>query len=247
MKLIESLNLLRKDLIGLGLMVIFIVAFFNIEELKNDPAMESLPNTVVNLNTIFLSILLEAFPFILLGVIASGLIQAFVSEQTIQRFMPKKGYQALVPATLLAALFPICECAIIPVVRRLIKKGMPLHIGVVFLIAAPILNPVVFLSTFYAFRTNLTVVYARIGLAFIIAVVVGAIIYYFYKNSDQLKWQKEELVGSQPNPNAAPVKLNKWKQTLYHTTDEFFDTGKYLRQVLFKHFLKEISLTCDWI
>jgi uncharacterized protein len=66
----------------------------------------SIPDAWLNVNTIFLSIIFEAIPFILIGVFVSSLIQIFVSEEALQRFIPKNPWIALVPATLLAAFFP---------------------------------------------------------------------------------------------------------------------------------------------
>nr|WP_205186032.1 permease [Metabacillus iocasae] len=177
------------------------------------------PSSLLNVNAIFLSIVLEALPFILLGVFASALIQTFVSEELLQRFIPKNAYAALLPAAIVSAILPVCECAIIPVVRRLIKKGMPLHVGVVILVGAPILNPIVLMSTYYAFQTNLSIVYGRMGLAFLLCMVIGLIVYVVFKNNNQLKTVHE---------HRHEVEGNKFKQTLYHASDEFFDMGKYL-------------------
>ncbi|MGO4888314.1 permease [Anaerobacillus sp. MEB173] len=226
----EPLKSLGKDLVGLLLLLVFIGLFFMIDLFNDTEApIFSVPDSWVNVNTIFLGIVIEAVPFILLGVFVSALIQIYVSEDMIQRYLPKNAYAALIPAAILGAIFPICECAIIPVVRRLIKKGMPLHIGVIFLVAAPILNPVVFASTFFAFRNDITVVYSRMGLAFILAIIIGALIYLIFKNSDQLKWSKEELIGKVQVITSEPVKkMNRFKQTMYHAVDEFFDMGKYL-------------------
>ncbi|WP_227935062.1 permease [Alkalihalobacillus deserti] len=219
-----------KDFLGFILLVLFLVMFFNIESFKNERAGFTVPDSWLNVNTIFLGIVIEAVPFILLGVFVSALIQIYVKEEFIHRFLPKNAYAALVPAAVLGAIFPICECAIVPIVRRLIKKGMPLHVGVVFLVAAPILNPVVAISTFFAFRNDLTVLYARMGLAFILSILIGGILYLVFKNRDQLKWTKEELVGRQVvlETNAQPRKMNRLKQTLYHAADEFFLMGKFL-------------------
>ncbi|WP_408009703.1 permease [Pseudalkalibacillus sp. A8] len=215
----------RENILIFLLFFLFLFGFLFIEEIKSSAVPLNIPGSLIDLNTIFLSIVLEAFPFLLLGVFVSAIIQSFVSEETIKRFTPKKGYIALLPATVMAALFPVCECAIIPVVRRLIKKGMPLHIGVVFLVAAPILNPVVFLSTFYAFRSDMTVVYARMGLGFILAIVIGAIIYTIFKNKDMLKKVETHTHMHSHDHDTEP---SKWKMTMYHMSDEFFDTGKYL-------------------
>lgn len=227
MQTLKTEKTFRKEFIGFLLLLLFLTAFFFMEELKTGPYLKDLPSTIIHINTIFLSILIEAVPFILLGVFASALIQTFVSEKTIQKYIPRNPFLALIPASLFGIIAPICECAIVPVVRRLIKKGMPLHIGFVFLIAAPILNPVVILSTFYAFRNDLTVLYSRMALGLFVAITAGLIIYIFFQNRDQLRWRKEELMSAKDDAQVKPP-LNRMKQILYHASDEFFDTGKYI-------------------
>jgi len=189
---------------------------------------EKIPGSWLNVNTIFLSIVIEAVPFILLGVFASALIQTFVSEENIKKFLPKNAFAAIIPAAILGAIFPICECAIIPVVRRLIKKGMPLHVGVVFLVGAPILNPVVVASTFYAFNGDPTILYGRFGLAFVLCIVIGLLMLLLFDNKNQLRWTKNELQGRMESEVEQSRPTNKWKATFYHASDEFFDMGKYL-------------------
>jgi len=232
----ESVKAIGADLLGIVLLGLFLVLFFNVEYFKGPESIFRVPAAILDVNTIFLSIVIEAIPFILIGVFASALIQIYVKEETIQRYIPKNAYAALLPATLIGLILPICECAIIPVVRRLIKKGMPLHIGVVLLVSAPILNPVVAASTFYAFRTNLDVLYWRMGLAFVLAMVIGAIIYLLFKNKEQLKQSSEgehdhhhhDHHHHHHHHDHDKSTINKWKQTMYHATDEFFDMGKYL-------------------
>ncbi|MFG6149812.1 permease [Halobacillus sp. B23F22_1] len=177
---------------------------------------------LLDVNTIFLSIVLEAIPFVLLGVFASALIQSFLKEETLERFIPSNPILALFPAVTIGAIFPVCECAIVPIVRRLIQKGMPLHVGIVILVSAPVLNPIVFLSTFYAFQTDLTVAWARMGLAFVVAVIIGAVIYSRFGNSWQLKEDKGALEHDHHQHR------NKIAETFYHASDEFFDMGKFL-------------------
>jgi uncharacterized membrane protein YraQ (UPF0718 family) len=215
-----------KDVVGFSLIALFLFLFFFIDFSSFDPANLDIPDSWLNVNTIFLSIVLEAIPFILLGVFVSALIQTYVSEETIQRFIPKNAMVALIPAALLAVVFPICECAIVPVIRRLIKKGMPLHVGVVLLVGAPVLNPIVFASTYYAFQGTMQVVFGRMGLAFILSIFIGFVIYLLFQNSNQLKWSREELLGIQSVE--VPKVQNRLKSTLYHASDEFFEMGKFL-------------------
>lgn len=136
--------------------------------------------------------------------------------------MPRNAYLALIPAALLGIIFPICECAIVPVVRRLIKKGMPSHVGVVFMLSAPILNPVVYASTYFAFKSTPYVANARMFVGFISYIIIGLIIYRRFKGENILKVQKED------HHHHNHQRGNKLLETLYHASDELFDTGKYL-------------------
>jgi hypothetical protein len=87
----------------------------------------ALPPSLLNLNTIFLSILIEALPFVLIGVLIAGFFQIFVSEEHIQRWIPKNKFMAVIMSCIVGALFPACECGIVPIFRRLIAKGVPIH------------------------------------------------------------------------------------------------------------------------
>ncbi|XQY91103.1 permease [Metabacillus sp. HB246100] len=232
-----------REIVGLGLLGLFFYLFFLVD--LQEQSIE-LPTQLLTVNTMFLSILLEAIPFIILGVFVSALIQTFVSEEFVQRVLPKNAYVALLPAALLGAILPICECAIVPIVRRLIKKGMPLHVGVVFLVGAPILNPVVFASTYYAFGSQSVITYSRMGFAFVLSILIGLIVYLIFKQSEQLKWNKDDLMNGRENNDNERV--GKWKATLFHASDEFFEMGKFLIlgaliASLFQTFLDRTLLT----
>lgn len=214
----ERIHKIKNQGIAYLLLAVFLFSFFFIGFFQVD---QYFPNHIKSVHVIFLSIVLEAIPFILLGVFISSFIQIFISEQWIQKYLPKNPFTALIPAAVLGAIFPVCECAIVPIVRRLIKKGVPLHIGVVFLVGAPILNPVVFASTYYAFQSNTEVAFARMGLAFVLSIVIGFIIYLFFENRHQLKEEKHQHHHHHKNQN-------KFMSMLHHASDEFFDMGKYL-------------------
>lgn len=187
--------------------------------------------------TMFISIILEAFPFILLGVIFASILQVFVTEEMIRRLSPKNPILGIIYACLLGIIFPICECGLIPVVRGLIRKGMPFYIGIVFIIAGPIINPVVFASTFAAFRNRPEIVYSRMGLAFIVAAIIGLIIYYFVKqNPLKSETRAIQSIAShdhhehhehEKNEHGHALS-NRFFSILRHASDEFFEMGKYL-------------------
>ncbi len=126
----------------------------------------------------FLSILFEGAPFILLGTLVSGFIDIYLPAGTMDRFLPKNRNLAVVVAGLLGAVFPVCECAVVPVIRRLVKKGLPVSCALTYMLAAPIVNPITALSTWKAFQGQNAAMMtsSRLLLGFLIAVAVGLIV-----------------------------------------------------------------------
>src|SRR5438093_7951388 len=99
----------------------------------------------------FTSILYEALPFIVLGAVIAGILEELVPQQLVARIIPRSRVLAIAIGGLLGLLFPMCECGIIPVMRRLLRKGVPLSCCVCYMLAGPIINVVVMLSTYVAF------------------------------------------------------------------------------------------------
>lgn len=124
-------------------------------------------------NTVFLSILIQAFPFILFGVFVSATIQVFISSEKITNIFPKNKILQFIVAIFAGFFFPVCDCAIVPVGARLVKKGVPLPAAVTFMLAAPITNPIVIASTLYAFPGQPSIAIYRVCLGIIIAFSVG--------------------------------------------------------------------------
>ncbi|KFC28999.1 putative permease YcgR [Bacillus subtilis subsp. subtilis] len=180
-------------------------------------------SSFLQLNSIFISILIEAIPFILIGVILSGIIQMFVSEEMIARIMPKNRFLAVLFGALAGVLFPACECGIIPITRRLLLKGVPLHAGVAFMLTAPIINPIVLFSTYIAFGNRWSVVFYRGGLALAVSLIIGVILSYQFKDNQLLK---PDEPGHHHHHHGTV--LQKLGGTLRHAIDEFFSVGKYL-------------------
>ncbi len=123
----------------------------------------------------FLSILLEGIPFVLLGTLLSGVIDAFLPSKLMTRMLPRNELLAVLLCGMLGLIFPMCECGIVPVIRRLIRKGLPLSCGIAYMLSAPIVNPVVALSTFAAFKGQdpLLMTSFRLGTGYIVAVVIA--------------------------------------------------------------------------
>ena len=123
----------------------------------------------------FLSVLLEGVPFILLGTLLSGLIDQFLPARLMTRVLPRNTFAAVCLGGVLGIFFPMCECGIVPVIRRLIAKGLPVSSAVAYMLAAPIVNPITALSTYAAFRGQGAAEFTalRLGLGFFVAVLAG--------------------------------------------------------------------------
>lgn len=183
-------------------------------------------NSFQQLNTIFLSILIEAIPFVLIGVLIAGFIQIFVTEEHIKRWIPENKYYAIMMSCVVGALFPACECGIVPIVRRLVSKGVPLYAGVGFLLTGPLINPIVIFSTYMAFGNDIEMAVLRMGIGFIAALIIALVISFFFKGN-QLKDSKSCLHHGE-NPSQNMNFLRKLERMLQHSIDEFFDMAKYL-------------------
>ena len=94
----------------------------------------------------FTTIMLEAIPFLLLGALISAIIEEFVSEERISKMIPKNRVLGSLAGIFLGLFIPACDCAVIPIAMRL-----PTNVIVSFMLASPIISPVVLLSTFFAF------------------------------------------------------------------------------------------------
>lgn len=137
-----------------------------------------------NFSTIFISIILESIPFILLASLVSSLMQEFISEKFITKIIPKNKFLAFLGASLLGFVFPICECAIVPITKRLIKKGVPLEIAFTFMLSVPIVNPVVLMSTYYAFYNKPLIFILRAVLGILVPILIGILISYYPKSTE---------------------------------------------------------------
>lgn len=139
-------------------------------------AWQPLAERARGLITVFLGLFIEALPFVLAGVLVSSLIAVFVSDERIQRWVPQSPLAAATVGALLGLIFPVCECGTVPTTRRLLHKGAPVPFGIAFLLAAPVINPVVIAATWVAFNGDWLMVGGRVGLTLLIAINVALVL-----------------------------------------------------------------------
>ena len=123
--------------------------------------------------TIFLGIFIEAVPFVAIGALLSGVIEMGVSTRTLTRWVPARTGAGVLAGAALGLVFPVCECGVVLVVRRLLSKGLPPPVAIAFLLGAPVLNPVVIASTATAFGFGWMLI-GRLALTLVVAVAVAA-------------------------------------------------------------------------
>ncbi|WP_211177856.1 permease [Pseudonocardia acidicola] len=124
-------------------------------------------------STIFVAIVLQAIPFLVLGVVLSAAISAFVPEGAINRALPRRPALAVPVAGLAGAALPGCECASVPVAGRMIADGVSSPAALTFLLSAPAVNPVVLVATAVAFPQAPGIVLARFVASLALAMVMG--------------------------------------------------------------------------
>lgn len=147
------------------------------------------------LAVIFVSIIIQSVPFVLIGVFASAIVQRYVSEHTIARWLPRHPLGAIGVASLFGFIAPVCDCGAIPLARRFAAKGVPTYAAVAFILAAPVVNPVVLLSTLFAFQGNWGVTLTRLTMALITAIAAGTATQLFFPRARLDRWVPLPIAG----------------------------------------------------
>ncbi len=190
---------------------------------------------------IFQGLLIEALPFLMLGVTIAGLARWLVPQSAWVRRLPRNPLLAPIVGALLGFALPACECGNVPVARRLLASGAPLGTGFGFLFAAPVLNPIVLASTWAAFPDKTWLLWARPAGAFVIALALSALLGMIPESrllqgalleerrlsqplsSIGLLERRTGLVGAGPAKPAMPAQSTALlpRELLSHSTREF--------------------------
>jgi uncharacterized membrane protein YraQ (UPF0718 family) len=193
---------------------------------------------------IALAIVVEAAPFLLLGSILSALIMEFADPVKLARRLPQNPLACVGLGLVAGMALPTCECGVVPIVRRLLQKGVPASTALTYMLTAPVVNPVVLISTYVAFVGSLEVVVARALMVMVPAAMLGLLLG---------RIDPRVLLKAQPGANPAqpitsveqllekPVEEtcgcghdhgstsgSRLMRILSHSALEFLDMGKYL-------------------
>ncbi len=180
-------------------------------------------------SSIAVAIFIEAAPFLLIGSLLASLFEVFAEEDLIARLVPRHPFKGILFGLFIGMLLPTCECGIVPIVRRMLGKGVPPATAVTYMFAAPVINPIVLLSTYVAFRGDLWMVGGRIILVAIPAAVMGWIL-----ADASARHLLLSSSMSQHDPHGCSCghdhnhMSSRLLEVLKHTAAEFLSMGKFL-------------------
>lgn len=123
--------------------------------------------------TLLLAIVVQALPFLVLGVLVSGAIAAWMPKDVLAKVTPRSPWLAVPTAGVAGMVLPGCECASVPVSQSLMRRGLSQAAALAFLLAAPAVNPIVLVATAVAFQGNPMMVWARLAASLLAVVVIG--------------------------------------------------------------------------
>jgi uncharacterized membrane protein YraQ (UPF0718 family) len=171
-------------------------------------------------STVFVAVCVQALPFLVLGVLISGAIAAFVPARVLERVLPKKAGAAVGVAGLAGVALPGCECASVPVARRLIGQGVAPAAALTFLLAAPAVNPVVLVATAVAFPGRPEMVLARFAGSLATAMVMG----WIWARWGKLSWITERALRRLPDVEPG----QRWKVFAETARTDLVEAGGFL-------------------
>jgi uncharacterized membrane protein YraQ (UPF0718 family) len=185
------------------------------------------------LAVVFVSVVLEALPFVLLGAVVGGFIEVYLPRDKLGALLPARATYTVLLAALLGLIFPVCECAVVPVVRRLVSKGVPLAAAVAYLLAGPIVNPIVATSTAVAYGFDWSIVLIRLVAGFGIAVAAGTLMGELFTARQALLStgdddSSDSACGCTDCASPRPRGWARAHQALTCAAEDFLDMGRFL-------------------
>ena len=163
----------RTAAVAVGIGVLVIAGLFLLDAYAPGLFPASLPTRAQDGQTLAISVLIESMPFVALGVVLSIVVQVWVPAGVIERWMPRRAWARRMVLSLLGMFVPVCECGNVPFARGLLMRGFTVPETLTFLIAAPIVNPIVIITTHQAFGFSDGILIARLLGGYAIANLIG--------------------------------------------------------------------------
>ena len=162
----------------------------------------------------FVALCIGVIPFILLGSMASATVAIMMTPSRWARIIPAHPFAAILIAACCGMITPSCECASVPLARRMMLSGVPAGAAITFMIAAPSLNPVVIYATMTAFN-SWQIAIARWTAGLMAVIGVGMIVTFFGHRAFNKLVPVDELVCHSVSRQRVSKK-NQWLQAMSH-------------------------------
>ncbi len=218
----KSENILRKFFIITGIVLVLLLNnLWYSGQLGVIP--QILKNPQLQVFTIIITaILLEAFPFILIGALISGIMEVLVPGEKIRKIFSGNGLMSAIGSPFLGMLFPVCSCGNVVLAKGLLKKGALPSRVITYMLASPIINPVTIMATLLAFSYNKGIVLGRILVTFAASLIIPFILRSSLKGNI-LKDEPEKMHCEHQHGS-----FSKIEKIFHHAEIDFLLMGRYL-------------------
>lgn len=169
-----------------------------------------LPAQLQDFATLSLSVIIEALPFVILGIVISIVVRVWLSRDILFRHLPQSSGLRRLTLSLLGIFLPVCECGNVPLARGLIMRGLSPAEALTFLLAVPILNPITIITTLQAFPADTSIVVFRVAGGLMIANLIG----WIYATSKPAEMLKPDFVASCRHQHRPKTARAKWLEAL---------------------------------
>ncbi|MGW1744956.1 permease [Streptomyces sp. NPDC002092] len=162
--------------------------------------------------TVFVAVLVQALPFLVLGVLLSAAIAVFVPPAFFARALPSRPALAVPVAGMAGAMLPGCECASVPVAGALVRRGVTPAAALAFLLSAPAINPIVLTATAVAFPRNPEMVVGR----FVASLLVSCVMGWLWQRLGRTDWLRTPERSHYEGPSKGAAFWNSVRHDVMH-------------------------------
>lgn len=246
----KNLKIIKMTLL-IAIMTILGIACISLSFMSKEDH-ENIIKYLARFYNVFVSLIIEGIPFILIGSFISGIIGIIIPKERLIGILPHNKILSCLLVSISGLFLPICDCGTIPIMKSLIKKGVNLGCAVTFMLSAPIVNPICILSTYYAFQGNISVIMYRIISGILIAVICGVIVNFAFKDTSDIFNDQEDSGYCSCDICSGNVDYNKsftdkMFNVIDHSTNEFINVSKYMIFGMFICSIFQCTLTKNMV
>ena len=218
--------------------------------------------------SVFQALFLEAMPFLLIGVVLATMARHWLPSGPVLQCLPDHRLLGPLTGAAMGFALPACECGNVPVARQLLASGSPLPTAMGFLLAAPVLNPIVLASTWAAFPDRPWLLWARPAAGLAMALAVSTLLglqkeaailapnllrersFHQAAGPSSLLERSAGFIGSSsPVPLSLPSagRSKSWRLSVLHGMDELVKLSSLLILGCGVAALLQTTLPRDWL